>query len=386
MKYLFRTFRRELRRLTSRTVYLFAMIIVPLGCAIFFLTLLNEGLPMRSPTAIVDLDHSTLSRQITRELASEQPISILEDCESYSDALQAVREGRVFGFFVIPEDFERNTIGGRQPSISYYCNMTYFVPGTFVLKGFKTIAVTTTAGMVRMQLSAIGAPSPVTGALIQPVSFQLNGPGNPWTNYSYYLTPSFMIGVLALMIMLTTVFAITDEIKNRTAPIWLRKAGGSIIAAVSGKLLPQTVIFCIVGWCIMSLMYGFFLLPVAGNIWVLVACMPLFVIANQSLALLICSVIPNPRLAFSAVALTGILTFSFAGFSFPVESMYGAIGILSYIVPARHFFLMHINEVLWGAPLYYMRLEIISLLLFPLAAIPVLPLLKRACKRQIYVP
>ena len=115
--------------MTSRTAYLFAMIVVPLGCTWFFLSLMSEGLPLKVPTAIVDLDHSSLSRQVTRSLDSEELIDITQDYNSYAEALAGVRRGEVFGFFLIPDGFEREAVSGRSPSLEYYSNMTYFVPG-----------------------------------------------------------------------------------------------------------------------------------------------------------------------------------------------------------------------------------------------------------------
>ncbi len=39
--------KRELRRLVSRPLYLFCMVIAPLFCYIFFTTLMDSGLPYR---------------------------------------------------------------------------------------------------------------------------------------------------------------------------------------------------------------------------------------------------------------------------------------------------------------------------------------------------
>ncbi len=49
--------KRELRRLTSRKVYIFIMLILPLGCTFYFLNLMNEGLPLKLPVGMMDLDH-----------------------------------------------------------------------------------------------------------------------------------------------------------------------------------------------------------------------------------------------------------------------------------------------------------------------------------------
>ena len=102
--------RRELSRLGSRPIYLFGMVLVPILTAIFFLGLLDEGLPEHVPTGVVDLDHSPMSRSVTRSLNALQVITLTEEAESYGDAMKMVREGRVFGFFVIPENFEKDAI------------------------------------------------------------------------------------------------------------------------------------------------------------------------------------------------------------------------------------------------------------------------------------
>ena len=55
------------------------MVVVPLGCTFFFLNLMNEGLPLKVPVGIVDMDHSSLSRRITRSLDATELIDIADD-------------------------------------------------------------------------------------------------------------------------------------------------------------------------------------------------------------------------------------------------------------------------------------------------------------------
>ncbi|MDE6831412.1 MAG: ABC transporter permease, partial [Muribaculaceae bacterium] len=66
------TIRRELHRYGSRRVYLWAMVLVPLVCAFFFINLMSVGLPTKVPTAIVDLDNTAMSRNLTRSLGSTE--------------------------------------------------------------------------------------------------------------------------------------------------------------------------------------------------------------------------------------------------------------------------------------------------------------------------
>lgn len=378
--------RREIKRLTSRPIYLVGMTLVPIFMALFFVNILGSGLPLKVPAAIVDLDHSPLSRQTTRSLNAMELVDIVQTEESFNKAMQAVQSGEVFGFFVIPRNFERDALSGKAPTITFYNNLTYYVPGTLVFKGFKTMAVTTSGRVVQTKLVNHGMPSGMAGAFMQPMNVAVHPLDNPWTNYSYYLSTSFIPGVLQLMIFLMTVFAITHEFKSGSATEWLERSRGDVWTAVLAKLLPQTVIFIIIGFGTIALMFGFRHFPMNGVMGNMLLAMVLFVIASQSFALFVCCVMPNMRLALSICSLTGILAFSIAAFSFPVSAMYGAIGIFSYILPVRYYFLIYLDEALRGVPIYFARTYYIALLVFPIVAMAAAPLLKRHMRHPVYVP
>jgi len=367
-------------------MYVFGMIAVPLLTTVFFLSLLKPGLPLKVPTAVVDLDHSAMSRSVTRSLDALELIDICSKLESYDEALAGIRRGEIFGFFVIPDNFEKDALGGRTPTLEYYTNMTYFIPGTLSFKGFKTVAVSTAGSVVRTSLISLGVDPGQVGAMLQPIVFDNHPLGNPWLNYAIYLCPSFSFATFALMIMLMTVFSITMEIKQGTSVDWLAVAKGRISVAVASKLLPHTVVFLAIGLFISWLLWGWSHFPVNGSLaWLLLA-VALLVLACQGFGLFIASLMPNPRLAFSLTALFGILTFSFTGFSFPVQSMYGFLAVFSWLSPVRYFFMIYINEGLNGFPLYYSRLWYVALLLFPVVAASLLRRLRNACRRPVYVP
>ncbi|MBD5224672.1 MAG: ABC transporter permease [Bacteroidales bacterium] len=378
--------KREIRLLGSRPMWLVGMTLVPLVMAFFFLSILSGGLPKKVPAAIVDLDHSQMSRQITRSLNATELVDINMAAESFNEAMDAVQRGEVFGFFVIPADFERDAVGGRGPTLTFYSNLTYYVPGTMVFKGFKTLGVTTSGRVAQTNLVSMGAPQNMAEVLIQPMTIQTHPLRNPWLNYSYYLSTSFLPGILELMIFILTVWAIAHEIKTGTSREWLATARGDIWTAIIGKLAPQTVVFTVVGLGINALMYNYHHFPLNGPLWHMVLAMFLFVIACQGFATFICCVLPNLRLALSVCSLTGILAFSIAAFSFPVENMYGGVAIFSYLLPVRYYFEIYIGQALNGIPLYYSRYYYAALLVFPILAMLAAPLLRKAARRPVYVP
>lgn len=381
-----KSFVRGCRQIVSRRIYVVMTIVLPVALTFFFLSLLGKGLPTPVPTAIIDNDNTSMSRALTRQLRANANIEIRNEATSYATAMDMVNRGEIIGFFLVPSGFESDAIGGRKPVVSYYCNMTYFIPASLIYKGFKATAITTSGSVVRTSLVSSGMDENLAGSLLQPIVAQEHPIGNPWISYNIYLTNSFVPGLLALLIMLTTCFSIWEEIKKGRSRQWLAVANGSMTVAVVGKLLPQTIIFSVVGVFVESLFYGYYHLPMNGSILAMISAMILFVIANQSFAFILSALIPNMRLAISIASLVCVLSFSITGFSFPLESMYSALSIWGYIPPVRHYFSIYINEALYGLPLYYSRISFAALLVYPLIALAFIPRMRTIARRQLYTP
>ncbi len=375
-----------IRQLVSRPIYLITMVGVPLFCTFFFLDFMTEGLPLKTPAAVVDLDNTPVSRNVARNLGASELVDLQYRPTSYAEAMELLKSAKIFGFFMIPRDFQADAEAGRETAITYYCNMAYFIPGTLSFKSFKQTAVTTSGSIVMTTLVGAGLNEGLVGNLMQPVVTQEHTIGNPWLNYSIYLSNSFLPCLLQLIIFQVTAFSLLQEIKRGTSVQWIKDAGGSVTIACAGKLIPQFVIFSLTGLAMQAMMYGFWDFPLNGNLLNMIAAMLLMVAASQAFALLISCMIPNLRFALSILSLLGILSFSIGGFSFPVEDMYPAIGIFSYLIPARHYFLIYTNVALNGFEIYYCRWEYIVLILFLLAPMGMLWKLKRYSLNPVYIP
>lgn len=385
-RFLIQAIRDGFHNLTSRRVYLILLIAVPLLFTLFFINLMDEGVAVKVPSSVVDLDNSSLSRDVIRNLGSSELVDIVAKDESYHKAMEKVRSGKTYGFFMIPENFQRDAISGRTPTITYYCNLTYFVPGTMMFKGFKTTAVTTAGGLVQTNLVSRGLTENFAMATIQPVVVQQQSPGNPWMNYNYYLTDSFVPGIICLVVALVTAYSICDEIKRRNSRRWLERSGNSVVIALAGKLIPQGIVGVAVGLACQGIMYGVNHFPMNCSVWHMIWAMVLMVFASQAFAVTVCCLITNLRLAVSICSLTGILAFSLAAFSFPVDAMYPSIGIFSYILPVRYYFLIYIDQALNGIPLYYSRYYYIALIIFLLVPLGLLWRLKKRLEAEVYIP
>lgn len=388
MNVLWRSIRRGCVTLMSRPVfYVLCVVVVPLAMTAFFVSLLEKGVAEHVPSAVVDLDHSDMSRNVTRNLGALQQVDIRYKLDSYAQAMDYVKRGEIMGFFMIPENFGEDALAGRHPELTYYINFGYIVPGSLLVEGYTTMSMLANGAVVQGLLSAKGVPEVEIKPVLQPFVNQVHLLGNPTMNYGVYLVNSFAPGVLALMVLLVVAYNITAEIKNGTTREWLDAASGSIVVALVGKLLPITMLFTIVGWTMQLVFYGIAQYPMNGEMWVMMLAMFLLVVACESLAVIVCAIVPNPRYALSVCSLIGVLAFSLGGYSFPVEDMYSGIGIFSHLLPMRYYFLIYVDQALNGLELAYSRDYFMALLAFPLVALLFLRRLKKSMQRPVvYVP
>lgn len=388
MNVLWRSIRRGCVTLMSRPVfYVLCVVVVPLAMTAFFVSLLEKGVAEHVPSAVVDLDHSDMSRNVTRNLGALQQVDIRYKLDSYAQAMDYVKRGEIMGFFMIPENFGEDALAGRHPELTYYINFGYIVPGSLLVEGYTTMSMLANGAVVQGLLSAKGVPEVEIKPVLQPFVNQVHLLGNPTMNYGVYLVNSFAPGVLALMVLLVVAYNITAEIKNGTTREWLDAASGSIVVALVGKMLPLTMLFTVVGWTMQLVFYGIAQYPMNGEMWVMMLAMFLLVVACESLAVIVCAIVPNPRYALSMCSLIGVLAFSLGGYSFPVEDMYSGIGIFSHLLPMRYYFLIYVDQALNGLELAYSRDYFMALLAFPLVALLFLRRLKKSMQRPVvYVP
>lgn len=386
MKSFILVFKRSVRQLASRRIYWLTMVVMPLFCMIFLTDLLREGLPIKAPAAVVDYDRSELSRRMIQSLNGAQMSRITAVYDNIGDARRAMQRGEIYGFYLIPENFQSDLLSVRTPTVSYYTNMAYYVPASLLYKNFTASALYAKADVLSGLLTDVGVDAEKIVPLLQPINIEVRGLSNPWLDYAVYLCNSFVPAIMQLMIFLTTAFAVCQEMKRATSPLWLRLAKGSVIRALSAKLLPQTI-----GWQIMMLFMLWWFYGKNGFVmngswgWMILSEM-MFVLACQGFALFVVGVLPNLRLALSVGALVGVLSFSIGAFSFPYESMYGSIGVFSWLVPVRYNFLIYIDQALNGIDVYYSRIFYVAYIVFMLLPLLVIKRLKRELLNPVYVP
>jgi ABC-2 type transport system permease protein len=375
-------FMRELHRIATHPIYLFMLFIIPAGCYIFFSTLMPEGLPEKLPMGVIDHDNSIVSRKIIRQIDATAQSKITGHYLNFQEARADMQLGNIYGFVEIPANFEKDVLLNKQPKLWYYYNQAYYIPGSLTLKNLGTM-LNTLSGAVNLQArQARGQNEKQSLALIQPIVPDIHLIGNPYINYSVYLLDIIIPGILELIVLLTSVYIIGIELKKETSRDWLKKSGNSLVTALTGKFLPYTIAFSIMGIFYNIILFKFLNYPLNTNILWMFLNTIFMILAAQSVGILMIGISPVLRNALSFASLYGVLAFSFSGFSFPIEGMLPAVQGLSNIFPLRFYFKIYQNAALNGLDSQYFILNYLLLLLFTL-----LPLLigNRLKKALIYL-
>lgn len=103
--------KREVLRITVRPLYLFCMIIAPVFCYLFFTTLMANGLPTDMPAGVVDLDNTSTTRNIIRNLDAFQQTHIVAHYPSVMEARKAIQRGEIYSFLLYSRRNYRSNTG-----------------------------------------------------------------------------------------------------------------------------------------------------------------------------------------------------------------------------------------------------------------------------------
>lgn len=375
--------RREIRIIRQRPIYLLASVGVIIVNAVFYLTFFGDGLPHDLPVGVVDEDHSSTSRNFTAQLESTQ-LSHVIFFEDVHAARRAMQTGQITSFVLIPEQFNNDIQASRRPHIQYYVNSLYFVGGALSYKDILQMVHLTNGAVQREMLRARGVNEREIRSRIQPIVIDAHQIGNPTTNYGIYLNNILLPGILAMIVVLITVYTLGAELKYGTSRHLLQTSGDSIVTALTGKMLPYTALFTLMGLSLELLLFAWLRYPIAGSIWNMFLDIFLMVLASQAIGIFIVELFPILRLSISIGAIFSTLGLSLSGFTLPVEAMPHWIGAWSAAFPLRHYYMMFVQEVIYGSGFGGWWPEVVHFLLFLLIPVFGLRRLKNAYTLQNY--
>lgn len=376
--------KRELARITSRRLYFGVCIILPLFCIFFMNTIFGSGGMENIPIGIVDMDQTSTSRQISRTLSTIPTAKTTKYYFDPKEARDATVKKEIYAYVVIPKNLESDLLGKRDATIPYYIHYALLSVGVEMEAALETVLAEVSLAPMVGAGTAAGTDQDRIESVILPVSFEAHPLFNPSLDYSIYLTNPFFFVLLQIIIILVTMYVLGSEIKFKTADEWLKTADMNIFIAVTGKLLPYTIMYIIMAILGNFVMFNISNIPLSASFLFVNLITALFIIATQAFGVFIFSLFPALSIIISVASMVGSLGATLSGVTFPVFAMPPPVYYSSFLFPIRHFIEINQNILYGNYGFAYSWQHIGILFIYVLLALLILPRLKRATLSHKY--
>ena len=375
-----------MRILWKNPIYGFCMVVFPIMVVVFFTTLMEKGVPEDLPIGVVDADNTSTTRALLRRLDAFQSTRTVNSYPTVTEARHAIQRNEINGFIYFPKGTTEKLLSSRQPKISYYYSLAAKMPGALVMKDLKVISTLGSAAVGQATLRARGATDSQIQTFLQPIAIDLHMVANPWSNYNVYLSTVFVPGIFMLFIFLITAYSIGTELKFGRSKEWLHMAGDNMMVALTGKLLPQMLIWMAIFLGYEYYIYGVLHFPFEGSAWTVILLGLTGVLASQGFGIFAFGLLPSLRMSMSICSLWAVLSMSMAGSAFPVMAMDSPLQALSWLFPLRHYYMVYQVAVFNGFPLLEAWFHLAALAGFMLLPWPVIGKIKNAMLNYVYIP
>lgn len=322
---------------------LLLLVAAPVLYGFFYPWFYADEVLTRVPVAVVDMDRSSLSRQITRFAEADPRIEVRLVTASEREAQEALWRGEVEGYALIPANLKRSVVRGEEALVRVEGNGAYALLNKAVQYGFAEAVGTVSAGIEIRKLQAAGQSAQQAAASRNPVQLQMVALFNPTEGYGSFVVPAVALLILQQTLlmgaaMLTGTWVESGQHRAR-ARTWL------------GRLLA----LCTLGWVSGLFYFGWIFVlhdyPRGGNPLGALALLACYVPAIAALGALIGLWVGNRERALQVLLFTTLPIAFVAGFSWPVEALPEPLQWLRWLLPSTSGVQASLRLNQLGAPL-----------------------------------
>ena len=321
MSRLLRVMRRELQRLPRLPVLGALLGPIPLAGALLLTGVFHSEVARRLPIAILDFDGSQTARLAARWVGAARSVSIVARIQDLGRAEELLVQREVYAVLVVPRHFERDLLH-------------------------------TGAGVVAFgRQRSRGQTAAAAEAAAEPVRVDARLLFNPGVSYAVGVGLVLIVALVQIVAGISTIYVVGRELSDRTAGEWLEAAGGSVVVAWIGKLVPYVLWDLVLMLVLIGGFVAWFHMPVLGNLGVLTVGALAFSLASKALGVLFAVWLGELGRALGFGSITFGTATAFTGVTFPRIAMSPFAQVWGGFVPLTSFMLVLRDQVMVGAPL-----------------------------------
>ena len=315
-------FNDEIPDIFKRFTFHWLMWILPLIIFVIISSIFYRGVLFDLPVGYVDQDKSTLSREIVRDLNAGAHANLFNYDNQLKSAERDLEKAKIYAILYIPPNFEADVLAGRQPTPMLYYNALYYSAGLYSIMDYSGLIASLNTQYRTTMATSIGLPVPK----LAQVNFNYDGLFNASGNSMYFQQFSAVVHLLQLFVVTTTIY-ILSKLPKRTRPNY---------PFVLGKLAPYTI------WYTMLLMFEIAMLVlfsdarVSGSPFAMMLVVFFYVIAAQSIGILLYSFTKNVLDAYTYIGVLVGLALTYSGVVVPELSMPWIARFISSLEPLTY--------------------------------------------------
>lgn len=322
---------------------LLLLVAAPVLYGFFYPWFYADEVLTRVPVAVVDMDGSSLSRQITRFAEADPRIEVRLVTASEREAQEALWRGEVEGYALIPANLKRSVVRGEEALVRVEGNGAYALLNKAVQYGFAEAVGTVSAGVEMRKLQAAGQSAQQAAASRNPVQLQMVALFNPTEGYG-----SFVVPAVALLILQQTLLMGAAMLAGTWVEVGRHRARARTWL---GRLLALSTL----GWASGLFYFGWIFLlhdyPRGGNPLGALALLACYVPAIAALGALVGLWVGNRERALQVLLFTTLPIAFVAGFSWPVEALPEPLQWARWLLPSTSGVQASLRLNQLGAPL-----------------------------------
>lgn len=326
---------------------------IPILLAVTIWGVFSAGIVRDLPIGVVDLEHSQLSRKLIQSLDASSTLSVDYHYTTATDAKNAMIEGQIYAYAVIPPNFGQDILQHRQPQLSVFFNSQYILVAKLI-----NSSVAQAQGYFDAQLQAVGnlaKGNTTTAAAIGkavPVSTQITALFNRNTNYAQFLITAIVPAIWQICTVVSTILILAAHFRLYGCKNGFELLGDKPYLQLASILSKYIPVFMVQG---AMFLYWFYVLldwPMEGSMVVILIAQWLTIIACMIMGALFFFLSMDPARAMSFAGAFTAPSFAFMGITFPVTDMSTLATTWRSLLPISHYIEVQVAQASYGTPAF----------------------------------
>lgn len=318
----------------SGTVLLFiiAMFVYPVIYSVGYQSEVLRDVPI----AVVDLDHTSTSRQFSRMADATEQLNVAYKPASIKEAEDLFYDGLVHGVILVPDQFEKDLLSGKQVRPTVYCDASYFLLYKQVYSGAVYSSGTFSAGVEIKRMLAEGKTLDQAKTLQEPLQVKNYNLYNPSSGYDSFVLP----GIVLIMIQQTLLIGIgmlggtireKKKFLKMNAPV--TKLWGTS-KMIFGKASAYVLIYLFNALFAMVILHKWLALPDKGTLLGVISLLIPYLLAVSFLGLAISMLFKERVHSILFMVFISPVVMFLSGISWPASSIPPVLYWLSHVFPS----------------------------------------------------